>query len=49
MRETVRYDAGNIQRLTRALMERVGPEVAVEAIAVAALGNMMIRLAMLTQ
>ena len=48
-RETVRYESHVIQARTRELHADLGDAVTLEAIATAALGNMVVRLAMLTQ
>lgn len=48
VRDTVRVgQAAPLQRRTRAMVERVGPERAIEAMGVAGLANQMVRLAML--
>jgi len=47
VRETVRYQPGQIQKQTRALAERIGSEATLEAVGVAALANATVRVAML--
>lgn len=48
-RETVHYETGTIQKRTRALAAAVGTEVLIEAVAMAALSNTAVRLAMLLE
>jgi alkylhydroperoxidase family enzyme len=48
-RETVRYQPLPLQRRTRALYERIGPQATLEAIGVASLANSTVRLAMLAE
>ena len=48
-RETVHYETGIIQKRTRALAAVVGTEVLIEAVAMAALSNTAVRLAMLLE
>jgi alkylhydroperoxidase family enzyme len=47
VRETVRYQPGELQRRTRALHEAVGTEALLEAVGAAALANSTVRVAML--
>jgi hypothetical protein len=49
VRETVRYQPGEIQRRTRALSEAVGAQAMLEAVGVAALANAAVRVAMLLE
>jgi alkylhydroperoxidase family enzyme len=46
-RETVRYQPLAIQKRTRALMEKIGPQATLEAVGLAALANATVRIAML--
>jgi alkylhydroperoxidase family enzyme len=48
-RETVRYASGDLQKSTRALHEKLGPERTLEAIGVASLANLVVRVAMFAQ
>jgi len=47
VRETVRYHPGQIQKRTRALAERIGPDATLEAVGIAALANATVRVATL--
>jgi alkylhydroperoxidase family enzyme len=49
VRETVRYQPGDIQKRTRALSEAVGAQATIEAVGVAALANATVRVAMLLE
>ena len=48
-RDTVRYQAAPMQRRTRALMELLGPQAALEAVGTASLANAVLRIAMLLE
>src|SRR5262249_31902821 len=47
--DTVRYQPQEIQRHTRELLKRIGPERTLEAVGVAALANAVVRVAMLLE
>jgi alkylhydroperoxidase family enzyme len=49
VRETVRYQPGQIQKRTRALAEAIGMEATLDAVGVASLANATVRLAMLLE
>jgi hypothetical protein len=49
VRETVRYQPGQIQKRTRALADAIGMEATLEAVGVASLANATVRLAMLLE
>jgi hypothetical protein len=49
VRDTVRYQPGQIQARTRALAEAIGGEAALEAVGIAALANSTVRVAMLLE
>jgi alkylhydroperoxidase family enzyme len=49
VRETVRYQPGEIQKRTRSLSEVVGAQATIEAVGVAALANATVRVAMLLE